>query len=137
MRIEIDISGNITEHDDAPIIPITLEQAKDIKLIEATENYKASISTLVGNTDQYEIASWAKQEAEARAYIADKTITTPLLSGMVVARGLGETVADLAKIVIAKADAYQAAYATILGAYQAKQKAIAAATTVEEVQAIK
>jgi hypothetical protein len=56
---------------------------------------------------------------------------------MVVARGLGETVADLAKKIIDNANAYQAAYATILGNYQAKQKAIDAATTVEEVQAIK
>jgi hypothetical protein len=114
-----------------------LTQAKASKLAEATAAYNASISALVGNTDQYEMTSWSKQEAEARAYMADNTIATPLLSGMVTARGLGETVADLAKIVIAKADAYQAAYASILGAYQAKQKAIAAAKTVEEVQAIK
>jgi hypothetical protein len=114
-----------------------LAQEKALKLVEATAAYNTSISALVGNTDQYEMTSWAKQEAEARAYMVDNTIATPLLSGMVVARGLDENVADLAKIIIAKADAYQAAYASILGTYQAKQKAIAAAKTVEEVQAIK
>jgi hypothetical protein len=39
MRIEIDIDGNITEHDDAPI---TLEQAKTSKLAEVTEAYNYS-----------------------------------------------------------------------------------------------
>lgn len=27
MRLEIDIDGNITEHEDAPVTPITMEQA--------------------------------------------------------------------------------------------------------------
>jgi hypothetical protein len=114
-----------------------LANAKSAKLSEATAEYNASISALVGGADKFEIASWTKQEAEARAYIANNSVATPLLSGMVAARGLGETVEQFAKIVIAKADIYQTAYATILGAYQAKQKAIAAATTVEQVEAIK
>jgi hypothetical protein len=114
-----------------------LANAKTAKLSEVTAEYNASISALIGGTDKFEIASWTKQEAEARAYIANNSVATPLLSGMVAARGLGETVEQFAKIVIAKADAYQAAYATILGSYQAKQKAIAAATTVEQVEAIK
>jgi hypothetical protein len=114
-----------------------LSQAKIDKLEEVTKAYKAAVAALIGNTDQYEMSSWTKQEAEARAYIANNAAPTPLLSGMVAARGLRETVAQLATIVIANADAYQAAYATILGSYQAKQKAIDAAKTVEEVQAIK
>jgi hypothetical protein len=136
MRIEIDIDGNITEHNDAPIIPITLEQAKATKLVEVTATYNTAISSLVGTTDQYELASWAKQEEEARAYIASNTAITPLLSGMIVYRGLGETVLDLSNKIIAKADAYQVAYASILGTYQAKQKAINSAVTVAEAQAI-
>jgi hypothetical protein len=128
-------SGNIPEPEftDAEL----LVNAKSAKLSEVTAEYNASISALIGGTDKFEIASWTKQEAEARAYIANNSVATPLLSGMVAARGLGETVEQFAKIVIAKADAYQAAYATILGSYQAKQKAIAAATTVEQVEAIK
>jgi hypothetical protein len=42
MRIEIDIDGNITEHADAPIVPITLEQSQYTKLAEVTEAYNAS-----------------------------------------------------------------------------------------------
>jgi hypothetical protein len=113
-----------------------LAQAKNTKLAEATSAYNTAISSLVGTTDQYELASWAKQEEEARAYIASNTALTPLLSGMVVSRGIGETVLDLAHKIIAKADSYQAAYASILGTYQSKQKAINSATTVAEAQSI-
>jgi hypothetical protein len=120
---------------DAHINP--LGQVKAKKMSEITKAYNDAISTLVGNTDQYEMASWSKQEAEARAYIADNSVATPLLSGMVAARGLGESIADFAKKIIANADEYKISYATILGAYQAKQKAIAAATTVEQVETIK
>jgi hypothetical protein len=106
------------------------------KLADVTATYNASITALAGDTDKFELASWAKQEAQARAYVADNTIATPVLSEMVIARGFGETVADLANKIIAAADAYATAYATILGTYQAKKKAISAATTVTEVQAL-
>jgi len=113
-----------------------LVQAKASKLAEVTATYNTSITALVGNTDQYELTSWTKQEAEARAYVASNKAITPLLSGMIVARGLGETVLQFANLIIANADAYRNAYATILGTYQANQKAISKATTVAEVQAI-
>jgi len=113
-----------------------LVQAKASKLAEATATYNTSVTALVGNTDQYEQTSWSTQEAEARAYIASDKVLTPLLSGMVVARGLSETVLQFANLIIANADAYRNAYATILGTYQANQKAISKATTVAEVQAI-
>jgi hypothetical protein len=118
-----------------PVVP-TLVQAKSAKLAEVTETYNTSITALVGNTDQYELTSWSTQEAEARAYITSNTSITPLLSGMVVARGLGETVLQFANLIIANADAYRNAYATILGTYQGKQKAINVATTVAEVQSL-
>jgi Icc-related predicted phosphoesterase len=119
-----------------PPVVLTLEQAKTAKLSDVTAEYNSSVVALVGNTDQYKLASWTKQEAEARAYIADNTVETPLLSGMVLARGLGETILEFANKIISNADAYKTAYASILGTYQAKQKAINAATTVSEVQAI-
>jgi hypothetical protein len=119
-----------------PPVVLTLEQVKALKLVEITEVYNTAIAALVGNTDQYELTSWGTQEAEARAYVVNNTAITPMLSGMVAARGLGETVLQFASLIITNADAYQVAYATILGTYQAKQKAISAAITVAEVQEI-
>jgi hypothetical protein len=115
---------------------VEIAQSKAIKLAETTEAYNADVATLVGSTDQYELTSWSIQESEARAYVANNKAITPLLSGMVAARGLGETVLQFSNLIIANADAYRSAYATILGTYQAKQKAINVATTVAEVQAI-
>jgi hypothetical protein len=113
-----------------PVVP-TLAQAKSAKLVEVTEIYNTAVSALVGDTDKFELASWNKQEIEARAYVLDNTISTPFLSGMITARGLGETLLQFANLIIAKADAYQFAYATILGTYQAQQKAISSATTAD------
>jgi hypothetical protein len=51
MRIEIDIDGNITEHEDAPITPITPEQAQQLAQqakIEALASVK--VTTTSGNT---------------------------------------------------------------------------------------
>jgi hypothetical protein len=43
MRIEVDIHGNITEHEDAPVIPITPEQL--------AEQVIANAKTLLESTD--------------------------------------------------------------------------------------
>jgi hypothetical protein len=118
------------------VAPVTLAQAKDIKLAEVKVAYNTTVSALVGNTDEFELTSWSIQESEARAYVASNTAITPLLSGIIIARGLGETVEQFANLIIANADAYRVAYANILGTYQAKQKAINVALTVSEVQSI-
>jgi hypothetical protein len=43
MRIEVDIYGNITEHEDAPVIPITPEQL--------TEQAISDAKSLLASTD--------------------------------------------------------------------------------------
>jgi hypothetical protein len=119
---------------EATIIPITWY--KQVKQSQVSDAYQSAIQSIAGIVDSVEMISWTKQEAEARSYIADNTISTPFLSMMIISRGLGETVLQFANLIIAKADSYEKAYATILGTYQAKQKAISIATTVAELQAI-
>ena len=82
------------------------------------------------------MATWRTQEDEARAYTADNTVDTPMLSELIIARGMDETVADLAAKVIANADAYRAAYTPLLGKYQSLTNQIGLATTVDEVNLI-
>jgi hypothetical protein len=41
MRIEVDIYGNVTEHEDAPATPITLEQLAE----QTTANAKAVLDS--------------------------------------------------------------------------------------------
>jgi hypothetical protein len=124
----------VLDYINASVVPLTWY--KQVKQSQLSSTYQSAIKSIAGITDPVEMVSWTKQEAQARAYVADNTVATPFLSGIVESRGLGETVSQLANLIIAKADAYEIAYATILGAYQVKQKAINAATTVADVLAI-
>jgi hypothetical protein len=117
-------------------ISAPLEWYRSVKQRQHSDAYQAAIKAIAGNTDSAEMTSWAKQEAEARAYIADTKTLTPILAVLVTARGMNETVADLSAKIIAKADQYATAYASILGVYQAKQKQLEIAATVEQVIAI-
>jgi len=92
----------------------------------ALAEYEQSVIAMVGEVPSTEIASWPKQEGEARAYIADPgNAVTPLLEGLVSARGLGETVEGLSLSIISKADSYAVGLSSALGKYQAKTKALA------------
>ena len=116
------------------VVPLTWY--KQLKQGQLSGTYQSAIQSMIGQVDSAEMVSWSKQEEEARAYIADNSAPIPLLSVLVGARGLGETVADISAKIIINADAYSVAYASMLGIYQAKRKQLEAATTVLEVQVI-
>ncbi|MCI4436951.1 MAG: hypothetical protein JHC33_09115 [Ignisphaera sp.] len=113
-----------------------LAQAKANKLVEVKAKYNKSITDLIGDMDQYEVVSWMEQEKEARDYVVHDDVITPMLSGLIASRRMGESVLDLATKVIAKSDAYKVAYSTILGTYQARKRAINNAKTVEELNTL-
>lgn len=85
---------------------------------------QAEIDELSGYCGASEVASWGKQELEARAFVKSSTSATPLIDTLIVARGKGETKADLANKIIAVSDAYAAKSGEIVGRYQVKRKAI-------------
>lgn len=116
--------------------PKTLIESRATKLLLVQNDYETSVKAMNGNTDPAEMASWTKQEQEARAWIADNTVVTPIIDNLIIGRAMGESKADLVVKIITKADAYTVAYAQVLGAYHAKQKAIEVAKTVAEVEAI-
>ena len=73
-------------------------------------------------------------ESEARAYAADPTASTPLLSALATTRGI--PLPDLVERVLAKADAFAVASGSIIGQRQALEDRLDACTTLEEVQGI-
>ena len=79
--------------------------------------------------------SWDKQEAEARAYLADNTTATPFLDAMIAVTG--EVKADIAAAIVAKADGYAAAVAAAVGKKRMLIGQIDAATTSADVEAVK
>ena len=111
-----------------------LAEAKSTKLSEINTVTDATIAVLTETYPDREIATFDKQESEARAYVADPMSSTPFLSALAVARGI--PLSDLVRRVIAKADAFAVASGSIIGQRQALEDRLDACMTLEEVQGI-
>lgn len=104
------------------IVPMpapTPEALRGMKLAEIRAQAEELINKAKAAASEEEVASWSKQEAEARALIQDAQTVTPLLSAMAQARGLSRE--ELAEKVVQKADAYAATTGVILGTSRALQ----------------
>ena len=125
----------VTEEEPyVPPVP-TLEEVKTDKLSEINAAADSAIAMLTATYPDREISTFDKQEAEARAYLADPaTAQTPLLSALSQARGI--ELPELVRRVIAKADALAVASGSIIGQRQALEDRLDTCTTVEEVRAI-
>lgn len=126
------VNGSLVEYVYVP----TLDEAKNSKLSVIKADYKNSVKAMTGDTDPVEMASWTKQEAEARAWSADNNAVTPIIDNLIIGRAMGESKADLVAKIILKADGYAVAYAQVLGQYHAKLKALEACKTIGEVSAL-
>ena len=121
------------EQPYVPPVP-TLEEVKAAKLSEINAAADRAIGTLTVTYPDREISTFDKQESEARAYAADATASTPLLSALAQARGI--PLDELVRRVLAKADAFAVASGSIIGQRQALEDRLNVCTTVEEVQSI-
>lgn len=121
------------EQPYVPPVP-TFEEAKAAKLSEINKAADKALNALTTTYPDREISTFDKQEAEARAYMADHTVPTPLLSALAKARGL--SMDELVERVITKADAFAAASGYIIGQRQALKDQLDACKTLEEVQSI-
>lgn len=86
---------------------------KAAKFAEIDADFEAAVASLTVGWPQHEIQTWNKQEAEARALVANPDTPTPMLSTIAITRGL--TVTELAQRVIRDADAFTAASAHFVG----------------------
>jgi hypothetical protein len=114
-----------------------LEWLKSMKLAEIMGAYERDVAAILQRpADPFEMASWRKQEEEARAYLANAAAPTPVIDGLRAARAKGEDRATLAQKIVARADAFAASYSPTLGKKQAYLDAIDVATTHAAVDAI-
>lgn len=120
--------------DPVPTPDELLAQAKADKLAEINAVCQSTLEALTPTYPERELTTFDKQESEARAYLADPTASTPLLSALAAARGI--ELADLVGRVIAKADAFTIASGFIIGQRQALEDRLDAAQTVDDVQAV-
>ncbi len=101
------------------VLDKTAAEIYAIKLKNINREYEAAIAQLTAGTPESEKGTWSKQEAEARAYITDNTVSTPLIDGIATARGVDR--GYLIGKIIEKADAYTVAIAQLTGQRQAKE----------------
>ena len=132
------LTDYVSEHPetlrDIPVHTPTLEEVKTAKLSEINAAADRAIATLTATYPDREISTFDKQESEARAYAADPTASTPLLSALAKARGL--ELAELVRRVLIKADAFAVASGSIIGQRQALEDQLDACETLEEVDAL-
>ena len=112
----------------------SLASTKARKLAEINAACDAALAALTAGYPSSELLTFDKQEAEARALLADPEAATPFLTPLAAARGL-ET-EDLARKVIAKADAFTTASGHVIGLRQKDEDRLKAAQTVEDVAVI-
>ena len=117
-----------------PPVDPPLEEVKAAKLAEINAECQRMLESLTPTYPERELTTFDKQESEARAYAADATASTPLLSALAAGRGI--ELADLVQRVIAKADAFTIASGFIIGQRQALENRLDAAQTVDDVQAV-
>lgn len=127
---QADVDVAIIEQANDYLLRYKLSKAKEI------EDEFSKATTALSSATPHEMISWRKQEEQARAYLADNTVATPMLNAIIISRGLNEAITDFSALVIGYADAYEADYGSLLGKYQKLSKNIDSATTVDEVKLV-
>jgi len=130
----VDVTNNTLSKKDFRTVDEIFTQTKTSKATEITQAFNNAVE-FITTALPHEMVSWRKQEDEARAYVADSTVSTPFIDAQVATRQL-ETKDELVAKIIANADAYQVAYASLLGKYQNLSNAVSVATTVAELNLI-
>lgn len=117
--------------------PPTVTKLKELKRKEINRAFENSMLQIVGSIPTDEVSSWGKQEAEARAYLANNTALTPLIDAMASARSVPK--AELVSRIIAKADLFAHVSGTFIGRRQGLEDdldALPEDTTPEAIAAI-
>ena len=112
----------------------TLDEAKAIKLTEINSACDKVLHDLVGTYPALEIFTFEQQLADARAYTADNTAETPVLSKLAVARGV--ELPDLVNRVLEKAEHFKDVSARAVGQRQALEDQLNAAKTSDDVTSL-
>lgn len=112
----------------------SLAESRADKRTEINAACSSALASLTAPYPQAELLTFDKQEAEARAWLADNTAPTPLLSALAAGRGI--PLDELAGRIIAKADAFAAVSGFVIGQRQALEDALNACADAEAVRSL-
>ena len=91
-------------------------------LEKINQEFTSSVNNLTSSIPSSEISTWVKQESEARAWLIDNNVSTPLIDAICTSREVDK--AYLVNKIIEKADAYAIAIGTLTGERQKQEKLI-------------
>lgn len=111
-----------------------LDHAKAVKMQEINDGYERAIAALTPTYPDTERLTFDKQESEARALEANADAETPLLTALAAGRHIDKT--ELARRVIAKADAFAVASGYLTGQRQRMEDLLDKAQSLADVQNI-
>ena len=111
-----------------------LQELKARKLAEINGAYQQAIATLTPTYPNDERLTFDKQEAEARAWLADNSVPTPFVDALADGRQMEK--AELVSRIIGKADAFAFSSGLLTGQRQRYEDLLDAAETPEAVAAI-
>lgn len=123
--------------DGHPDLQPSIQHTIAAKMEDINAACEKAITEIQASYPASEVLSWPKQEAEARAYVADPGAPTPLLDALAEARGIDK--AELAGRVILKADTFAKYSGAAIGKRQALEdalNALPADATAEQIAAI-
>ena len=114
----------------------SIQHAKSIKSAEINARAQDFINLATGasETPSFEVQTWAQQAAEAKAWHADSSVPTPMLT--IIANQRGLPVDILRQKAHEKAVAYEQLVAVIAGKRQKYEQMLDAAKTVDEIEKI-
>lgn len=104
------------------VVPPTPAEQKAAAHARINAAYEVAVNALTAGYPKTEIDSWAKQETEARAWMADNSTSTPWIDSAAGARGIEKSA--FVSLVIANADALAPLHGALTGKRQNLRDAI-------------
>lgn len=130
-----DAAGNIARVEEGKIvIGASMDMLKAKKIDEINAAYQQAIAEMTPGYPDDERLTFDKQEAEARAWLADNTTSTPFVDALSIGRQMDK--AELVSRIIAKADAFAIASGLLTGQRQRYEDLLKDAQDAEAVEAI-
>jgi hypothetical protein len=109
------------------VTTMTLAQLQSLAMTKASQDFETAVATLTAGYPASEQASWQQQVTDAQVVLNGGAAST-LLSALATARSTD--VKDLATKIVAKNEAYTAAYSAALASFQKTRATIDSATTI-------
>ena len=113
---------------------LTLEELKAAKLAQINEGCQSALAALTSTYPEKELLTFERQEREARALLAGDGSDVAHITA--IASGRGIPVEELARKIVAKADAFSLASGLLIGQRQKWEDMLKNAKTKEDVTAI-